>query len=222
MMLGEIQKAAAFFSDALRTFEQDGWKELAAQTQIELAECYKRAGDVRKYVRACAAVCTAPEIDNLIRWSYFDEMHKNIDMLEKPLLVPFKDIIRIISVSIKNVSPIMQDSEIDVELVIESNFPREILCREVLLSLENETKEIKKIKPKTFVNFITNKDLRPLDSSLRHLKIQRHYDYQEDKQLASASVVSPKDSFNRIDSVAHQLWSNFEYSLSSNNNSVRD
>lgn len=221
MMLGEIQKSAAFFADALRTFEQDGWKELAAQTQIELAECYKRSGDVRKYIRACAAVCTAPEIDNLIRWSYFDEMQKSIELLEKPLLVPFKDIIRIISVNIKNVSLIMQDSELDVELIIESNFPREILCKEVLLCLEPETKEVKKIRPKMYGNFITSKDLKPLDMSLRHLKIQRHYDYQEDKQLASASVVSPKEVCNRTDSVAFQMWSNFEHSLSSNNKSVR-
>lgn len=41
MLLGETQKSAAFLGDALRTFEEDGWHELAAQTQVELAECYR-------------------------------------------------------------------------------------------------------------------------------------------------------------------------------------
>lgn len=41
MLLGETQKAAAFLGDALRTFEEDGWREVAAQTQVELAECHR-------------------------------------------------------------------------------------------------------------------------------------------------------------------------------------
>lgn len=41
MLLGETQKAAAFLSDALRTFEEDGWREVAAQIQVELAECHR-------------------------------------------------------------------------------------------------------------------------------------------------------------------------------------
>lgn len=220
MLLGEIQKSAAFLSDALRTFEQDGWKELAAQTQVELAECFKRSGDNRKYIRACAAICSAPEIDNLIRWTYFDEMQKSIELLEKPLLVPFKDIIKIISVSVKNTLPIMQDSEVDVELIIESNFPREILCNEVLMSLEPETKELKKFKGRFYTNVINSTDLKSQDVFLRRLRMQRHFDYQEDKQLASASVVSSKESLNRMESLAQQHWSNFETCISSNNKSV--
>lgn len=51
MLLGESQKAAAFLGDLLRTFEQDGWHELVAQTQVELANSYKKAGDVRKLIR---------------------------------------------------------------------------------------------------------------------------------------------------------------------------
>lgn len=221
MLLGEIQKSAAFLSDALRTFEQDGWKELAAQTQVELAECFKKSGDTRKYIRACAAICSAPEIDNLIRWTYFDEMKKNLELLEKPLLVPFKDIIKIISVSVKNPLPIMQDSQIDVELVLESNFPREMLCNEVKISLESDTKELKKMKGRMTGNVVTGKDLKQVDTFLRRLKIQRHFDYQEDKQLACASVASTKETINRTDSLTPPHWSSFDSFLSSNNQSVR-
>lgn len=220
MLLGETQKSAAFLTDCLRTFEQDGWKELAAQTQVELAECCKKAGDTRKYIRSCAAVCSAPEMDNLIRWTYFDEMLKGLKLLEKTLIVPFKDIVKIVSVSVKNKLPVMQDCDVDVELVVESNFPREILCNEVLLSLEAENVELKKSKDKCSNNTITSKDLKPLDRSVCKLKIQRHFDYKEDKQLASASVVSVTAPLKRNDSSTPHFRSKFDSSLATDNKTV--
>lgn len=68
LLLGETQKAAAFLGDAVRTFESDGWHELAAQTQLCLADCHKEAKDTRKYIKACAAVSAALEMDTLIRY----------------------------------------------------------------------------------------------------------------------------------------------------------
>ena len=45
MQLGEMQKAAVFLIDALKTYEEENWKNLANQTQLELADCYKRMND---------------------------------------------------------------------------------------------------------------------------------------------------------------------------------
>lgn len=215
MLLGETQKAAAFLGDALRTFEQDSWKELAAQTQLELAECYRKSGDTRKFIRACAAVSTAPEIDNLIRWSYFDEMQKCLDNLDKCLVVPFEDLIKISSVSIKNDGPIMQDSELDVELVVDSNFPREVLCTSVNISLEVENKESKKSKEKLLTSgrTITIKDSKSNDIALQKLIIQKHLDYKQDKQLSSASVVCKSIPLKRKDSSAPSPSANFDLNL---------
>lgn len=209
--LGEIQKTAAFLTDALRTFEQDGWRELAAQTQVELAECHAKSGDVRKYIRACIAVCAAPEIDNLIRWTYFDELKKHLNTPEKMLIVPFKDVLKIVSVSVKNDGVVMQDACADVELCLESNFPREILCADVLISLEVDGK---KGKDKV-VSQLSWKDLESRDALTRKLKIQRHLDYKQDKQLSGASVVCASSPVKRADSIAAQHRSEFAQSLRS-------
>lgn len=141
LLLGETQKAAAFLGDAVRTFENDGWHELAAQTQLNLAECHKKANDTRKYVQACAAVSAALEMDNLIRWTYFDEMLKCLPKLDSLLDVPFNDIIKISSVRLLSDSGVMQDCNIEVELVLESNFPKELVCNRVAIALEREDKQ---------------------------------------------------------------------------------
>jgi len=45
IQLGEMQKAAVFLMDALKTFEEENWKHLAIQTQCELADCYIKMND---------------------------------------------------------------------------------------------------------------------------------------------------------------------------------
>ncbi|KAF5273106.1 hypothetical protein FQA39_LY07596 [Lamprigera yunnana] len=216
MLLGETQKAAAFLGDAFRTFELDGWQELAAQTQIKLAECYRKAGDTRKFIRACIAVSVAAEIDNLIRWSYFDEMRKALDNLDKLLVVPLEDIIKIVNVSVKNNNGVvMQDNVIEVELVVESNFPREVLCTNIVMTLELENKEHKKCKEKgvNSERTINGKDLKPSELLLQRLHMQRHIDYKQDKQLSSASVICKNAPFKRKDRIVSPQPSNFESCL---------
>ncbi|KAJ8924392.1 hypothetical protein NQ315_007188 [Exocentrus adspersus] len=214
MLLGETQKAAAFLGDALRTFEQDGWHELAAQTQIELAECFKKAKDVRKLVGASAFVSAALEIDTLIRWTYFDEMSKCLDSLDKPLVVPFNDIIKIVSVCLNSDSVIMQDSMINVELVIESNFPREIVSTNLVVSLEVDNKENKKSNEKYCSSrILTGKDLKQRDPMLQRLRIKRNLDYKQDKQLATAGIASKYTELKRKDSAAPPVQADFSYCL---------
>lgn len=218
MLLGETQKSAAFLGDVLRTFEEDGWRELMAQTHLELAECHRKSGDMKKFVQACIFVCTAPEIDNLLRWTYFDEMRQNLETLDEPLIVPFEDVVKIVSVGFKSENVVMQDGKIEVELVIESNFPREICCTSVLISLEAEIKDSKKSKDKHgSCRVVTAKDLKMDDPALRKLRIQRHLDYKEDKQLASASVVCRSTPVKRKDSVLAPQQSDFSSSLEINN-----
>ncbi|CAG9863619.1 unnamed protein product [Phyllotreta striolata] len=213
MLVGETQKAAAFLSDVLKTFEQDGWRELAAQTQIELAECYLKADDARKYARACAAVSAAHEIDTLIRWTYFDDMCKCVKLLKEPLIVPFNDIFKILSVYIKNEGDVMQDNDINVELLIESNFPKEILCTKVAVTLESAcefTKDSKKTQEKIFAGrLLTNKDMQSPDMILQRVKMRKNLDFKQDRQLAAAGVSSKFTELRRKSSMPQQIKENF-------------
>jgi len=45
LQLGEMQKAAVFLADALKTFEEENWRHLAMQTHLELADCYREMND---------------------------------------------------------------------------------------------------------------------------------------------------------------------------------
>lgn len=44
--LGETSKAVVFLMDALRSYEEQGWKELAAQTRLELVAAAKKMNDM--------------------------------------------------------------------------------------------------------------------------------------------------------------------------------
>ncbi|XP_022909829.2 trafficking protein particle complex subunit 10 [Onthophagus taurus] len=210
MLLGETQKSAAFLNDVLKTFEQDNWKELAAQTQVDLAECYKKSNDTRKFIRACTAIASSPDIDTLIRWTYFDEMLKSLENLDKPLLVPFKDVVKVINVSVKNDQPLMQDREYDIEVTLESNFPREVLCGKILASLEGEQEQRKgKEKNSRGLN-----NYRTHEVAMQRMKIQRHIDYKQDKQISSASVVCGKHVLKRTDSGVANNGQNSDFSFS--------
>lgn len=152
----------------------------------------------RQISRCCSYVSSALDLDTLVRWSYFDDMRKHLDKLDKPLVVPFSDIIKITSVTVKNLGIIMQDSNIELECVLESNFPREILCSRILVSLENEPS--KRTERYCKGRSLTEKDLKDPGTGLRKLKMQRHLDYKQDKQLSSVSVVCKLNELRRKDS----------------------
>lgn len=228
MLLGETQKAASFLADALTIFEQDGWHELSAITQIELVECYKKSNNIRNLIQSSANVSAAIEIDTLIRWQYFDEMRKYLDLLEENLCVPFDKIIKIINIKLlDDTKIIMQDNYINVELIIESNFPREILCTNLVISLildsiKEQNKSSNNIISAEMVckgNVLSSKDLKMQDPTMRKLHIWKILDYKQDKQLALAGCapIEKVMDLKRKDSVVGCVSTDFSYSLEANN-----
>lgn len=47
---GDTTKRTAFLVKALKLFEQDNWKLLIVQTNLELVKCFKKIGNVDQYV----------------------------------------------------------------------------------------------------------------------------------------------------------------------------
>lgn len=47
--MGETGKAVVFLMDALRSYEEQGWKDLAAQTRLELVAAAKKMDDMDRY-----------------------------------------------------------------------------------------------------------------------------------------------------------------------------
>jgi len=49
-LIGETTKRTMFLVKALKLFEQDNWKLLIVQTNLELVKCFKIIGNVDQYV----------------------------------------------------------------------------------------------------------------------------------------------------------------------------
>lgn len=136
--LGENQKAVAFLSDALKTYMDEGWNQLAAQTQLELAKCYKRMDDVEKYTKVCAAVASTNVLHITVRNTFLEEMLGYMKMISspQPLLTELGCAFIILSMEVKVMDKIVQDCVVNVEISVESLFPRELRCTSAAISVE--------------------------------------------------------------------------------------
>lgn len=110
---------------------------------------------------------------------------------------------------IKNDGDIMQDSDINLELLIESNFPKEILCTKMAVSLETfpePVKDNKKTQEKVWPSrLLTAKDMRAQDVMLQRLKMKKNLDFKQDRQLAAAGVASKFTELRRKSSTSQQV-----------------
>lgn len=139
-------------------------------------------------------------------------MTKYLERLDKPLDVPFNDIIKINSVRVTSDLIVMQDCKMEVELVVESNFPKEVLCTYVAISLEREDKQKSNVRYQSG-KLLTKKDLKWQDPFLQRLKIKRTLDYKQDKQLALSGIASKFTQLQRKDSAPAQSKTDFNTSL---------
>lgn len=216
--LGENQKAVAFLSDALKTYTDEGWRHLAAQTQLELAQCYKRMDDVEKYTKVCAAIASLDVLHITVRNTYFEEMFGYMKMISspQPLLVELGCAFVVLSMEVKVMDKVVQDCVVNIELYIQSLFPREVKCTKASISVEEIQKPLSSNKKKgsrlppepliPLLSKCTLEDMKPFDPSLLQLQVYSYLDYKEDKSLGSASVLhrNTKPIVRRSDSTKHR------------------
>lgn len=183
--LNEPQKAIIFFNDLLRELKTEKWGALASQTLLELANCYKKMNDSMSYTKVCAAISCCPDLETLVRTFYFDEFLKSLKTVQSSLnvseksqtnYVPLEDHFKIDDIHLFNKSPVIQDSVLTVELKLESQFPREIICEVIVLSFELLSKQIAP-------------DNAVASSVFDMLPFTIHLDYKQDNTLSGASVV---------------------------------
>ncbi|EZA55391.1 Trafficking protein particle complex subunit [Ooceraea biroi] len=216
--LGENQKAVAFLSDALKTYMDEGWNHLAAQTQLELAECYKRMDDVEKYTKVCAAVASTNVLHVTVRNTYLEEMLGYMKMISspQPLLTELTCAFTILSMEVKVMDKVVQDCVVSIEIGVQSLFPREVRCTGAAVSIEEMQKPSMPNKKKglkapaepsvQLLSKCTLDDMKPLDPSLLRLQIYSYLDYKEDRSLGSAGVINKntKPLVRRSDSAKHR------------------
>lgn len=183
--LNEPHKAIVFFTDLLRELKTEKWSALASQTLLELANCYKKMDDSLSYTKVCAAISCCPDLETLVRTFYFDEFLKSLKNIQNVLnvsertqnnYVTLEDHFKIDDIHMFNDSPAIQDSILTIEMKIESNFPREIICEVVALSFELLGKQQTHDNPVLSCEW----DMLPFTINL---------DYKQDNTLSGASVI---------------------------------
>ncbi|XP_024942928.1 trafficking protein particle complex subunit 10 isoform X2 [Cephus cinctus] len=217
--LGEFHKAVIFLSDALKTYTDEGWYHLAAQTQLELAQCYKRMDDVEKYVKVCAAIASTESLHITVRSSYFEEMFAYMKMLNapQPLLTDLADSFTILSIEVNVTDKVIQDCVVSVEVIVKSLLPRNINCSCAAISVEEIKKPLQPLNKRKgakvsdepqieLLSKCTIDDMKPPDPSLIHLPVYSYLDYKQNKSLGSARVInkSSKPIVKRSDSAKHR------------------
>ena len=183
--LNQPQKAIVFFIDLLRELKNEKWSSLASQTLLELANCYKKMDDSLSYTKICAAISCCHDLETLVRTFYFDEFLKSLKIIQSVLNVSEKghnnyvgleDHFKIMDIQLFNISPIIQDSLLTLEIQIDSHFPREIICEVMALSFELSRKQ----QPQDVSSLSNEFDIQPFTI---------HLDYKQDNTLSGASVV---------------------------------
>ncbi|CAG4959637.1 unnamed protein product [Colias eurytheme] len=131
--LGETSKAVVFLVDALRSYEEQDWRELAAQTRLELVAAAKKMNDFDRYTTLSARIASTAELEILVRHFYFEEMMKSIkeNLTEKDSVqAELNDCFRIISATLlpSERGVYITDNKVQCRLVVVSFLPKDVVC----------------------------------------------------------------------------------------------
>ncbi|CAB0028461.1 unnamed protein product [Trichogramma brassicae] len=207
--LGEHQKAVAFLLDALQTYTAEGWSQLAAETQRELADCYKQMDDVERYAKVCAAITSSALLPPSVRNNYLDEMLSYMKTLSSPenLITEMDSAFVIDEMEVEVTDKIIQDSQIVLSVKLRSLFPRPVVCTKAQASVEEvKVKERKKDLLKCHIS-----DGRPKDPCLVQLPARTEIKLNDDKKTVDSANVQigsrARQPVKRSDSVKHRKTS---------------
>ncbi|KAL4715985.1 hypothetical protein ACJJTC_013285 [Scirpophaga incertulas] len=145
--LGETGKAVVFLMDALRSYEEQGWWDLAAQTRLELVAAAKKMNDVDRYTKLSATIACTAELEILVRNFYYEEMMKSIRMDFKgknvTVLTELNECFKLVSATLvpSDRGIYITDHKVQCCLVVESLFPKDVRCNRAAISIEPCTED---------------------------------------------------------------------------------
>jgi len=141
MELGQVQHAAVFLAEALKTFQYERWDKLSLKTMLDLTKCYKAMGDKEKYVRMCAQIASNKVASTSDREKFFVDMTKTLDELgNDPIAMHAEDIVDFISCQVVKSSDdqqIIPGVKLNFSLVLKNNLPKAITCNTLKIALSH-------------------------------------------------------------------------------------
>ncbi|XP_063995803.1 trafficking protein particle complex subunit 10 [Diachasmimorpha longicaudata] len=194
--LGENQKAVAFLLDALNTYVDENWEELAAQTRLELAQCYKQMDDIERYIKICSAIASSEVLHVTVRSTYFEEMMGYMKMLSSPLLTELEDTFTLIGLSVNVSDKVVKDCIVSIDVTIDLRLPRDVECSRAAVSTEEVKRpsaahkkkgKIPETKPVLITKWSID-ELKPSNLLLLPLAVHSYLNHKEDKTLGTVGV----------------------------------
>jgi len=214
IQLGEVQKAATFLVEALKTFQMERWDKLSLQTMLDLTKCYKTMGDKEKYVRMCTQIASNKVASSSDREYYFGEITKTLNVLGQDTIALYADdIVDFVSCQVDKTShelQIIPGSRLSFSLVLRSNLPKALPCSSLKISLslieEESTETVTSKKSHTQVGHTKSVQRSPSAVSNSQVEVQvepdtcevdeygkldmvEQLDYKQDKSLCAARLV---------------------------------
>lgn len=216
--------ATSFLQNALHCYEQDGWKQLAANARLNLAHSYSQLGDILRYAKMCVSIASSSELPMSVRVKHYDEMLKILETSkpDPPWTGTLSECMSLTDVDIK-VDP--GSTKVSATLSLTSNLPVEIICPHVSVALllsKHEYKSSSKHKDSPETIRRKNKEqLTPSNPLLQKLPMAVRLDYKQDKSLAGANLelknqkipLKRQDSHGRYRKITSVSKSDFSKSL---------
>ncbi|XP_034946157.1 trafficking protein particle complex subunit 10 isoform X2 [Chelonus insularis] len=197
----EDQIAATFLLEALKTYIDEGWKQLAVETQLQLGLSYKKLGDIEKYIKVSSSIASTTILDLEIRKTYHQEILKYLKMLSSSQTIPIelKEAFNIHRIEVKVNNKATENCTVEIYVVVECRLPYTIKEARVVMFvhevIENSRYEGKKLLldslPKSSCeasfNHIYSPNLKENDS-----EVVSYLNHQEDKSIRSVGIINKR------------------------------
>lgn len=194
---GDTTKRTMFLVKALKLFEQDNWKLLIVQTNLELVKCFKKIGNVDQFVKTCLQLASAAECNLQVRQDHFDQMLSMIQESSIECIYPMDDVIVLDQIDIKSNNE-ESNYPSTVSLKFKSNLPKTVVCPKIAISVVIGS-ALKKMKNKlSIVKSTYSYDINKGNI----LPMTYNHNYQQDGHFASTGItcLNQKSYLRRQDS----------------------
>ena len=217
--MGEHAQAASFLVEALKTFQQEKWLQLALETMLDLAMCYKAMEDSEKFARLCAQISSCPAASMEVRSQYFDQFAAAMSESGQRFVLSSEEIFKFESCSLvnkerANKDQIIPGDKLVFDLVVHNNMSKSLECDSISVALTTADKSKKesadspesapaerKIVTRSPSSVSTRSDQMEIMmdnvdtgeagpvSDTDMLDMMEQLDYKQDKSLCSARLV---------------------------------
>ncbi|XP_078485701.1 trafficking protein particle complex subunit 10-like [Ciona intestinalis] len=143
LLEGEPYKAEGYFLETVNMYQKDGWNSLCAQSNMRLAECYKKMMNIKKYLKLCYTLMCDNALSDKKKKFYSDEYRSlSTDLGDKILslnLWPLATVTSIQFIPAQTSFRIQTTQEIELSVI--SHAPKPILFQKLEVTLEHSKRQ---------------------------------------------------------------------------------